>query len=111
MTVLRTGQVPAIIAFRVPVEGQAAFLTLRVPHGILLSAGARVRVDAGYALDLPIQTCEAQGCLATAQAPPELVAAMRGGRQVDVVVKAANSQDITYSMPLEGFAGAHDRVR
>lgn len=111
LTLIRGNQVAAIVNLRIPAEGQQPVLNLRVPHGVLLAAGVRLRVDAGYNLDLPVQTCEAQGCLVTAPAPAELVNAMRGGKQLNLVMKGVNGQDMSFGMPLDGFVAALDRVK
>jgi invasion protein IalB len=111
LTLIRTNQVAAIVNLRIPAEGQQPVLNMRVPHGVLLSAGVRMRVDAGYNLDLPVQACEAQGCVVTAPAPAELVNAMRGGKQLNLVMKSGNGQDMGFGMPLDGFAAALDRVK
>lgn len=111
LTMLRNNQVATIVQLRVAAEGQAPVATVRVPHGVLLSAGIRLRVDAGYSIDIPLQTCEAQGCLASAAAGPDLINAMRAGRQLFVLMKGANNQDMGFGMPLEGFPAAFDRVK
>jgi len=111
LQLMRTNQVVTIVHLRIPAEGQQPALSVRVPHGVLLNAGARLRVDAGYTLDLPIQTCDQQGCYANAQAPAELLAALRTGRQLLVVVKSGNGQDLSFTMPTEGFGAAFDRVK
>jgi len=111
LTLLRTNQVAAIVNFRIPAEGQQPVMNLRVPHGVLVGAGVRLRVDAGYTLDLPIQTCEAQGCIVTGPAPAELMTALRGGKQLNLVMKGGNNQDMGFGMPLDGFVPALDRVK
>jgi invasion protein IalB len=111
LTMIRTNQVATIVHFRIPAEGQQPQLSVRVPHGVLLSAGVKLRVDQAFTVDLPIQTCENQGCTATAPAPAELVNAMRGGKQLFVIIKGGNNQDAGFGMPLDGFPAAFDRVR
>jgi len=112
LTMLRNNQVATIVHFRVPAEGQPPVLSVRVPHGVLLSSGVKLRVDQGYTVDLPIQSCESQGCTASATASPELLNAMRGGKQLFIIMKtAANNQDAGFGMPLDGFPAAFDRVR
>lgn len=111
LTMIRTNQVAAIVNLRVAAEGRQPVLNMRIPNGVLLSAGVRLRVDAGYSLDFPIQTCEPQGCLVSAPAPAELVNALRGGKQLNLLMKGGNNQDMGFGMPLDGFAAAFDRVK
>lgn len=112
VTLTRTGQVALIVAVRVPAEGQAPTLAIRLPHGLALAAGAKLRLDQNFSLDLPIQTCDASGCFVTAPNATDLVNRMRAAKQLLVVVRnASTNQDMTLGMTLDGFPAAHDRVK
>ena len=57
---------------------------MQLPLGLNLPAGAKMQVDDGKMVDLQIQTCEQRGCYANAPISPDLLAAMRSGKQFKV---------------------------
>ena len=50
--------------------------------------------------DLQIQTCENRGCYASAPIAPELLAALKSGKQLKVSFQNLGKETITIPMPL-----------
>ena len=62
----KTGQLVVLINIRVPTDTHAPVALVQLPLGLNLPDGAKLQVDDGKAINLPIQTCEARGCYASA---------------------------------------------
>lgn len=111
MTLPRTSQTTLIVNLRISAEGQQPTLNLRLPLGVTIASGVHLRVDAGNKMELPIRSCDPQGCNATASPPAEFITALRGGKQLNVEMKANGNQDMDFVMPLDGFGAAYERVK
>ena len=107
----RAGQVTMQVVLHFPPEGQQMNLTLQLPVGILLPAGAKLRLDSGNTFDLSIRTCEQRGCFATAPVLPAFIESLRAGKRLDVAVQNTNGETIVLTMPVDAFAAAHDKVK
>lgn len=111
MTLPRTSQTTLIVNLRIAAEGQEPTLSLRLPLGVTIASGVHLRVDAGNKIELPIRTCDPQGCNATASASADLITALRGGKQLNFEMKTSGNQDINFVMPLDGFGAAFERIK
>ncbi|WP_204312956.1 invasion associated locus B family protein, partial [Stenotrophomonas maltophilia] len=58
----KTGQLIVLVNIRVPGDTRAPVALIQLPLGLNLPVGAKLQVDDGKAVDVPIQTCEARGC-------------------------------------------------
>src|SRR3954464_7682823 len=83
----------------------------KLPVGLNIPAGAKLQVDDGKAVDLPVQTCEARGCYAGAAVAPELLAAMKAGKQLKVSFQNLNKETLTVPLPLADFAAAYEKIK
>ena len=63
------------------------------------------------AADLQIQTCEARGCYANTPISPEMLAAMKTGKQLKVSFQNLAKETIAIPMPLADFAAAYEKIR
>ena len=72
--------------------------------GLNLPVGAKLQVDDGKVIDLQIQTCEARGCYASTPIAPDLLAAMKSGKQLKLSFQNMAKETITIPMPLADFA-------
>ncbi len=107
----KTGQLIVLAAIRVPGDTKAPVAALLLPLGLNLPAGAKLQVDDGKAFDLAIQTCEQRGCLASVPVAPDLLAAMKTGKQLKVSFQTQAKETITIPMPLADFATAYEKIK
>ena len=107
----KTGQLVVLINIRVPTDTHAPVALVQLPLGLNLPDGAKLQVDDGNAINLPIQTCEARGCYASSPIAPEQLAALRAGKQLKVSFQNLGKETITIPMPLADFAAAYDKIK
>ena len=107
----KTGQLIVLVNIRVPSDTHAPVALVQLPLGLNLPGGARLQVDEGKAIDTQIQTCEARGCYASIAIAPDLLAALRSGKQLKVSFQNLGKETITIPMPLTDYAAAYDKIK
>jgi invasion protein IalB len=107
----KTGQTVVLINIRVPPDTRTPVALLQLPLGLNLPVGAKLQVDEGKAIDLQIQTCENRGCYASTPIAPDLLAALRSGKQLKVSFQNMAKETIAIPMPLGDFAAAYDKIK
>ncbi len=107
----KTGQLIVLINIRVPAEPRAPIALVQLPLGLNLPAGAKFQVDDGKTSDLQIQTCEARGCYANLQISPDVLAALKSGKQLKISFQNMAKETITIPMPLADFAAAYEKIK
>jgi invasion protein IalB len=107
----KTGQTIVLINIRIPPDTHTPVALLQLPLGLNLSVGAKLQVDEGKTVDLQIQTCENRGCYASAPIAPDLLAALRSGKQLKVSFQNMAKETIAIPMPLGDFAAAYDKIK
>jgi invasion protein IalB len=107
----KTGQLIVLVNIRVPSDTRTPVVLVQLPLGLNLPGGAKLQVDEGNTTDLQIQTCENRGCYAGSSISPELLAAMRSGKQLKVLFQNLAKETITIPMPLTDFAAAYDKIK
>lgn len=107
----KTGQLIVLVNIRVPADTKAPVALVQLPLGLHLPGGAKLQVDDGKATDLQIQTCENRGCYAGSAIAPDLLAALRTGKQLKVSFQNLGKENITIPIPLTDFAAAYDRIK
>ena len=107
----KTGQTVVSVNVRVPSDTHAPEILVQLPLGFSLPGGARFQVDDGNATNLELQTCENRGCYASAPITPDVIAALRAGKQMKVSFQSLNKETITIPMPLTDFASAYDKIK
>jgi invasion protein IalB len=107
----RTGQLIVLVNIRVPGDTRAPLMLVQLPLGLNLPAGAKIQVDDGKMNDLPVQTCEARGCFASSPIAPELLAAMKSGKQLKVSFQTLAKETVNIPMPLGDFAAAYEKIK
>ena len=107
----KTGQLIVLVNIRVPSDTHTPVALVQLPLGLNLPVGAKLQVDDGKAVDLPIQTCEARGCYASTPIAPELLTALKSGKQLKVSFQNMSKETITIPMPLADFAAAYDKIK
>ena len=107
----KTGQLIVLVNIRVPADTRAPVALVQLPLGLNLPSGAKVQVDDGKATDLLIQTCENRGCYAGSPIAPDLLTALKSGKQLKVSFQNLAKETITIPMPLADFAAAYEKIK
>jgi invasion protein IalB len=107
----RTGQLVILVNIRVPADTHTPSALVQLPLGLNLPGGAKLQVDDSAATDMQIQTCEARGCYAGTTIAPDLLAAMKSGKQLKISFQNLNKETLTVPLPLADFAAAYDKIK
>ncbi len=107
----KTGQLIVLINIRVPADTHTPVAVIQLPLGLNLPVGAKLQVDDGKTSDLQILTCEQRGCYTNATISPELLAAMKSGKQLKISFQNMGKETISIPMPLADFAAAYDKIK
>lgn len=107
----KTGQLIVLVNIRVPSDTHAPVALVQLPLGLNLPVGAKLQVDDGKAIDLQIQTCENRGCYASTPIAPELLTALKSGKQLKVSFQNLAKETMTIPMPLADFSAAYDKIK
>ena len=107
----KTGQLVVLVNIRVASDTHVPTVLVQLPLGLNLPVGAKFQIDDSKPLDLQIQTCENRGCYASTQIAPDLLTALRSGKQLKVSFQNMNKETITIPMPLTDFAAAYDKIK
>jgi len=107
----RTGQLVIAVSIRVPADTHAPSALIQLPLGLNIPAGAKLQVDDGKVVDLQVQTCEARGCYAGTPIGPDLLAAMKTGKQLKVSFQNLSKEPLTVPLPLTDFAAAYEKIK
>jgi invasion protein IalB len=105
----KTGQLIILVNIRVQSDTRTPAILVQLPLGLNLPGGAKLQVDDGHATDLQIQTCEARGCYAGTPVAPDLLAALRAGKQLKISFQNLAKETITIPLPLADFAAAYEK--
>ncbi len=107
----KTGQLIVLVNIRVPSDTHVPVALVQLPLGLNLPVGAKLQVDDGKSVDLQFQTCENRGCYASTPIAPELLTAMKSGKQLKVAFQNLAKETVTIPMPLADFAAAYDKIK
>ena len=107
----KTGQTIVLVNIRIAPDTRTPIALLQLPLGLNLPLGAKLQVDEGKTIDLQIQTCESRGCYASTPIAPDLLAALRSGKQLKVSFQNMAKEMIAIPMPLNDFAAAYDKIK
>ncbi len=107
----KTGQLIVLINIRVPGDTHTPVALVQLPLGLNLPVGAKLQVDDGKVVDLQIQTCENRGCYTSSVIAPDMLAALRAGKQLKVSFQDMAKETIAIPIPLADFAAAYDKIK
>jgi invasion protein IalB len=107
----KTGQLIVLVSIRVPGDTHTPIALVQLPLGLNLPAGAKLQVDDGKTVDLQIQTCENRGCYTSTPIAPELLTALKSGKQLKVSFQDMAKETIAIPIPLVDFAAAYDKIK
>jgi invasion protein IalB len=100
-----------LVNIRVTGDAHSPDAVVQLPLGLNLPGGARLQIDDGKVIDLPIQTCEDRGCYANTPISPDLLTALKSGKQLKVSFQTLAKETITIPMPLADFAAAYEKIK
>jgi invasion protein IalB len=106
-----TGQMVAQVSVRIPADTRAAVMMVHLPLGLFLPSGVQLQVDQNKVIDLPLQTCDANGCYAGTPVAADLLAEMQKGKSLRIGFKNLTQTSIDLPMPLSGFAAAYETIK
>jgi len=107
----RTGQLVIAVNIRVPADTHTPSALIQLPLGLNIPAGAKLQVDDGKTVDLQIQTCEARGCYTGTAIAPDLLSAMKSGKQLKISFQNLSKETLTVPLPLADFAAAYEKIK
>ena len=107
----KTGQLIILVSVRVPGDTHTPVALVQLPLGLNLPAGAKIQIDDGKTVDLQIQTCENRGCYAGTAISPDVLAALKAGKELKLSFQNLAKETITIPMPLTDFASAYDKIK
>jgi invasion protein IalB len=107
----KTGQLIVLVNIRVPSDTRVPVAMVQLPLGLNLPGGAKFQVDDGKTADLQIQTCENRGCYAGTAIAPDVLAALKSGKELKVSFQNLAKETITIPMPLTDFATAFEKIK
>jgi invasion protein IalB len=108
---VKSGQPVASVDVRTQSETREPTMTIRVPVGLYLPAGLNFRIDNGSLQSIPLQTCDVQGCLAEMQLNSALLAALKTGKRLSIILQNAAKNEIVLPLALDNFADAFAKIQ
>jgi invasion protein IalB len=107
----KTGQLIVLVNIRVPSDTRVPVAMVQLPLGLNLPGGAKLQIDDGKTADLQIQTCENRGCYAGTPITPDVLAALKTGKELRLSFQNLGKETITIPMPLTDFATAYEKIK
>jgi len=106
-----TRQLVLSIAVRPAADGKTGAMVIQLPLGLNLVEPITVKVDNGISERQAIQTCTNVGCFVAMTVADKLLAAMRSGSELKIMVQDANKKPVEMGLPLLGFGLAFDKAK
>jgi invasion protein IalB len=104
-----TGQrVLSVAIAKTPAGAYSA--TLSLPHGLNLPEGVQVWIDEGQRAKHAITTADQNGSYAIVPLDQAMIGSMKKGTILNVLVKSASGDEVTFQLSLNGFTAALERV-
>jgi len=99
----------ASIAVHPAVTPGQIFAVVQLPLGIALNAPVQLSVGSA-SVDLTLNTCIQQGCIASAALSSDFVSGLIAGARLTLSFGMANSRTVSMAVPLTGFGLAYRYV-
>ena len=106
-----TRQLVVAVAVRPAADGKSGALVMTLPLGLNLTEPVTIKVDNGATERQPIQTCTNIGCFVAMTLNDKMIAAMRAGTDLKIIVQDANKKPVEMGLPLLGFGLAFDKAK
>jgi invasion protein IalB len=105
----QAGQAPVLALAIYDIKGDdTRIVRLLVPVGLLLRPGFRFAIDKGATLEGSFEICFPNGCFAEAKVKGATIDQIKKGSILSVAVKNQVNNEITFAIPVAGFARAFD---
>jgi invasion protein IalB len=102
----QTGQLLVATSVSKATGAASHAMSVVLPHGLFLPAGASVQIDAEPTQALVVETCDQRGCYATTPISDKALAAMRTGKMLTVAFQNMSKNNVKVQLPLAGFPDA-----
>ena len=106
----QTGQQLAAMVISVPGNSRQPVLTLQLPLGMDLTAGASLQIDANPALKVPIRSCDQNGCLASMALPAATLTQMQTAKAMTLTVQGGD-KPVKVPFTMTGFAQTYEKIK
>jgi invasion protein IalB len=106
-----SGKVLTEVTFVFPATSSEPQLNVKLPLGVLLSAGTEISVDGETPQKLGFRTCDRNGCYAQASVSPQMLTSLRKGRSLTVEFKDLSDKTVRLPLSLDGFGDAYDKLK
>ncbi|WP_165814824.1 invasion associated locus B family protein [Labrenzia sp. 011] len=106
-----SGQLVFKIDLIFPAQKGTPVFQMQAPLGFYLPGKIRLAVDGNAMSELDIGTCDKRGCFLSADATPEMIAAMKAGGKLQIDFAPAADRRQTLEVPLAGFSRAVDAIQ
>jgi len=106
-----SGRTLTDVAFLLTPEKKATEVLLQLPLGLYLPAGASYQVDENAPQRLRIRNCNRNGCYARASVSPEIMGALRKGKQLKIAFKDQAENPVTVPLSLDGLEAAYAKIQ
>jgi len=103
-----SGQPLISAAIRQVDGGKQDMVMVMVPLGRLLQSGLILKVDEEKPIKLNYSFCTSLGCVAEMPSSPEMLAALKKGKQLAIGTIDINQKRIGFRVSLAGFTNAYD---
>jgi invasion protein IalB len=103
----KTGRLTVSAAVRKQ-DDEGQHLSVVMPLGMDLRKPIEAKIDNGNPLKLDYISCNQVGCTAEVELTPDILKAMRVGRQLSIETKGPRGRPIRFTIGLSGFATAYD---
>jgi invasion protein IalB len=100
----------AKVSVRVPGDTRKPEMVIQLPHGLYLPSGVDLQFDDKAAAKQVVHTCDGNGCYVILSGASNMVAQMQKGTFMKLTFKNLGRDDITISIPLDGFTAAFKKV-
>ena len=111
LTFADTGQRVAEVAFGYPSHMPKGRGVIVLPLGVLLTEGAKLRIDDGKSYKFNMRYCTGEGCFAFIGLNDKLVNQMKKGGEAFIVFKMMDGQETEISLSLMGFTKSYEKIR
>jgi invasion protein IalB len=105
------GQYPngatVVVATLIEADGRKS-LRVTLPLGMQLRQGMHAVIDQGQPLNAPYRVCSSNGCAADFEGSDELIGKLKTGQSLTVQGIDYQGYELSFSLPLLGFAKAYD---
>ena len=111
LVLAKTRQLVASVVVRIQPDTHEPVMRLRVPVGLYLPGGLDLQIDDGKAQQMPLQTCDMQGCYAEMPIGADLLAALKGGKRLSITFQSLPKNNVALPFVLDNFADVFQKIK